>query len=618
MMANGVEQFSSVAIWGFNAPEWFLADLSAVFCGAKAAGIYPTDTPDQAAYKVRHSDARVCVVEDNKKVSVLAGKAAEMPDLKAIVVWGEKPKEQEVGNGIKVFSWEDFKKCADQTEEVALDEVVTKIKPGHCCTLIYTSGTTGFPKAVMISHDNIAFEASSVLNMLKGVMNFDQAREHRIISYLPLSHIAGTMVDIVCPVICAAMFPSWITVHFARPTDLKEGTIGKRLVAIQPTMFIGVPRVWEKIAEKMKAVGASIKGMKKKISTWGKRKGLEHARNCSLGGSGAYPSCYGLASKIIHSKAKAALGLDQCLFGFTGAAPITVDTLEYFGQLGIQINEVYGMSECTGATTWSLDEAHVWGSCGFASAGTEVKIFKVSDTNMNEKKECPRAKDMNHATEEEQGEICFRGRHIMMGYLANPKMGQEHVDEMEKKTAAAIDSDGWLHSGDKGCMSEQGMVKITGRYKELIMGAGGENIAPVPIEDNVKKLCPFVSNIMMVGDKQKYNTALITLKCNGATGEEPGGSDLIGSFFTGVDPNCKTFTDAEKSEAVKKAIQDAIDATNKDTTICQNNAWKIQKFKLVNPDFSVSGGELTATLKLKRQYCDEKYKPQIDEMYGSK
>lgn len=143
--------------------------------------------------------------------------------------------------------------------------------------------------------------------------------------------------------------------------------------------------------------------------------------------------------------------------------------------------------------------------------------------------DCPRADDIFSPSEESQGEICFRGRHIMLGYMANPDLGEEHVAEIKKKNEEAIDKDGWLHSGDKGCMDARGMVKITGRYKELIVTAGGENIAPVPIEDNVKKLCGAISNIIMIGDKKKFNVAVVTLKAKGAEGEDPGTDELNGA-----------------------------------------------------------------------------------------
>ena len=158
----------------------------------------------------------------------------------------------------------------------------------------------------------------------------------------------------------------------------------------------------------------------------------------------------GIANKLLN-KIKQALGLEKAIITFTGAAPITVETLEYFGSLGICVCEVYGMSECCGATTWSTPATHQWGSCGFALPGHEVKCFKVDETDNNKKTECPVAQDPKAPTDAEQGEICFRGRHIMNGYLANPKLGADHVEEIKKKTADAIDTDGWLHSGDMGC-----------------------------------------------------------------------------------------------------------------------------------------------------------------------
>jgi len=338
--------------------------------------------------------------------------------------------------------------------------------------------------------------------------------------------------------------------------------------------------------------------------------------NCQMGGNGQKKCCHCLADKIL-GKVKIALGLDQCKFGFTGAAPITKDTLEYFGSLGIQINEVYGMSECTGGTTWSVDEAHVWGSCGFTMPGTEVKIFKVNESNGSKtecKTECPRATNLFDPTEDEQGEICFRGRHIMAGYLANPDLGADHMALIQKKTSSAIDSVGWLHSGDKGTMDERGMVKITGRFKELIIGAGGENIAPVPIENNIKRLCPALSNVLMVGDQRKYNVALVSLKAKGATGELPGGNDLDGAALK-VNESVKTISEASKDETYIKAITDAIVATNSDGACCPSNASKVQKFTILPYDFSVQGGEITPTFKTKRSIVYKKFEAVIDKMY---
>lgn len=196
--------------------------------------------------------------------------------------------------------------------------------------------------------------------------------------------------------------------HFARPYDLKAGTLGDRLRAVHPTLFLGVPRVWEKIQEKIMAKAAQnpTTGIKNSLKLWALGLGLEHQVNCQLGGSGEYGTGYAIAEKLVLSKVKLLLGLDQCKFCFTGAAPIKTETLQFYGRLGLNINEVYGMSECTGATTWSTDLAHRWGSCGWAVPSTEVTV---------------RSKSSNEEVlDGNEGEICYRGRHIMMGYMANP------------------------------------------------------------------------------------------------------------------------------------------------------------------------------------------------------
>jgi long-chain-fatty-acid--CoA ligase ACSBG len=323
---------------------------------------------------------------------------------------------------VPLISWDDLLKQGALTEESKFTERRDAVQPGHCAALIYTSGTTGEPKAVMISHDNIIFESSCVIQLLSASCGYtNEASQERSLSYLPLSHVAGMMVDITTPIVSAATKPGWNTTYFARNYDLKAGTIKDRLVAAQPTIFLGVPLVWEKIADKIRAIGAANTGAKKAMGDWAKGVALEHQKNCQIGGDGAYATGHGVAMKLLGA-VKNNLGLSQLKFGFTGAAPIRVDTLEYFGSLGIGINEVYGMSECTGACTWSLDEAHQWGSCGFEMPGVEVKAFLVDDKDMNKKRECPRSPDLTTLEEKYQGELCFRGRNIMMGYLAQPDM----------------------------------------------------------------------------------------------------------------------------------------------------------------------------------------------------
>lgn len=263
------------------------------------------------------------------------------------------------------------------------------------------------------------------------------------------------------------------------------------------------------------------------------------------------------------------------------------------------------MSECTGATTWSSDQAHEWGSCGWSLPGTEFSV---------------RSKSTNEALPAgEEGELCYRGRHIMLGYMANPALGQEHLDEIAQKNADAIDEFGWLHSGDKGKVDERGMVRITGRFKELIIGAGGENVAPVPMEDNVKKLCPAISNIMMVGDKRKFNVALVTLKTVGATGDAPGTDTLDKVAAQIAGDGVTTIEQASASDSkMVKAITQAIKDTNADNSCCPMKPAEIQKFTILKSDFSVQTGELTPTFKLKRSEVESKHTPFIDKLYDCK
>jgi len=202
----------------------------------------------------------------------------------------------------------------------------------------------------------------------------------------------------------------------------------------------------------------------------------------------------------------------------------------------------------------------------------------------------------------------------MMGYMAQPDLGQTHVADIEKKNAETIDKDGWLHSGDKGMISKAGMVKITGRYKELIIGEGGENIAPVPIEDHVKKICDGIAEVMMVGDKRKFNVALVTLKAVGANGEVPGTDDLDAGAKR-INPDVTTISGAMKDEKWIEAVAAAIKSANENGKVCLNNAFKIEKFTILPTNFSEEKSELTPTKKLKRKSVETAYQAVIDKMY---
>jgi len=628
LLSLGLERHASVNIWGFNSPQWLMSQMGAIFAGGKAAGIYPTDTTEQVLYKIQHSNGQIVVIEDQKKLHKLVEIGKRLETVKAIVCWGFSPTpEDKASVPAAVLSWEEFfargVPSAGTELEGLLQERIADQKPGHCCALIYTSGTTGAPKAVMMSHDNIVFTANQACEAL--MPNFaDGETQERVLSYLPLSHVAGMLTDTILPLAVTANTDRHITVHFARNYDLSKGTLAHRLRAVQPTAFLGVPRVWEKVEAKIKKLA---KDRRKKrcccidclasilncIAQWAKGRGAKRSQNLMLGGNGAYPFCHCLADKLILSKVKAQLGLSKCTSCITGAAPISTETLQYFGSLGINIMELYGMSESSGITTWSSTACHMWGTCGYALPGYEVKILKKNENGSCE--ECPRPSNVADAYTEEgerkyQGEICFRGRHIMMGYLCNPKLGMDHVDAIQEKLDSAIDDEGWLHSGDKGIMTTAGMVKITGRYKELLIGAGGENVAPVPIENAVKLAGQdFISNVMMFGDRKPFLAAMITLKAKGATGYVRG-TDTLDCVFPGT--TVTTIAEAMNDKTVIAQVQAAIKKGNE---VAPNNASTIKKFTILPYDFSVEGEELTSTLKLKRSVALQHFQEVAGRVY---
>mmetsp|Transcript_1691 Transcript_1691/g.3027 ORF Transcript_1691/g.3027 Transcript_1691/m.3027 type:complete len:743 (-) Transcript_1691:138-2366(-) len=611
----GAVRYDGIMILGFNSPEWVMAQMSAMMIGGKASGIYPTDSPAQVMHKTTLADGSVAVVGTEVDFNKFAESINDMPYLRAIVTWSCKKSDltRSDGSSVKVMTWDELLELGNKAEnDQELDSLIEATQPGNCCVLVFTSGTTGMPKAVMGSHDSINFEVHSISTSC--IPQYGKAPEQeRIISYLPLSHIAGMLADIALPLYSTAYHTGWTTLYFARPYDLRSGTLGDRLRSVRPTLFLGVPRVYEKIADKIKAVGAQSGYLKATISGWAKGQSKYALENQLVGKSGDAGLLYPVAASIL-KKVHQAIGLDQAKVILSGAAPLSTEILEYFGQLGLNINEVYGMSESTGATTWNTDECHEWGTVGMSLGGTEVCVLTPDESGKNVV--CPKAQISDKPTEAEQGEICIRGRHIMMGYLANPKLGEDHVAEILHKNMETIDDQGFLHSGDKGSKSMRNMYRITGRYKEIIITAGGENIAPSPIEEALKRKCPLLSNVIMVGDQRKFNVALITLAAKGASGEEPGTDELDGAAAA-FDSSISTIPEATASKTFVQAIIDALNEVNSDGTAVASNAAKIQKFTILPVDVSVQTGELTPSLKLKRSVTEAKHKFIIDQMYQS-
>jgi long-chain-fatty-acid--CoA ligase ACSBG len=400
----------------------------------------------------------------------------------------------------------------------------------------------------------------------------------RVLSYLPLSHVAAQMVDIVAMMAVAG------TTYFADKNVLKSSLLDN-LQWCKPTVFFAVPRVWEKIMEKMMEKAKDVKGLKKTVSRKAKEIGLKYHTK------GTNATEFKLFQKIYYSKVKALLGLDQCMAFMSGAAPIDRKTQNYFLSLDIMILELYGMSETTGGHTFNT-----------------VSKFKMSSVGAP-LAECYKSKLMRPTNDEvtEEKELLMWGRHIMMGYAGRQDATRKDMTE-----------DGWLRSGDLVSIDNEGFHAIVGREKDLIITAGGENIAPQPIHDLVKEQLPIISQVLLLGDKQKFVSCFLTLavEVDPETMEPTGKlSSAARDWVQAQGSNATTVQEVLEGPdvAVMRGIQAGIDKANKEAV---SNAQRIQKWMVIPRDFSLPGGELGPTMKVKRQAVTKKYEGCIERIYN--
>ncbi|KAG5675222.1 hypothetical protein PVAND_005146 [Polypedilum vanderplanki] len=569
----GLERYGTVAVLAFNSIEWFVSELAAIQAGGIATGIYTTNSVHSTHHVLETSRANIVIVDEAKQMEKIREIKDKLPNLKAIVQT-LPPYAQYIKKEDGFWRWNEIEELNTADVDEEYQQRLKSITPDECCCLVYTSGTTGNPKGAMLCHDNFTWITNSVTEYLP---NLEMGKEI-LVSYLPLSHVAAQTLDIYVTLALAA------TVYFA-DRDALKGTLLKTLTEARPTVFLGVPRVYEKIQEKMMQAGSQSGALKRTLGSWAKSVTLQYHLDC-MAGNYYTGFQYKLATKLLLSKVKHALGFDRIKFMITGAAPMSVETKKYFLSLDMPIIEAYGMSESSGAHSVAKVHDPSFESIGKTLPGIETKI--------------------DNPNEEGHGEICKRGRNVFMGYIG----------ELDK-TLEALDDDGWLHTGDIGYVDENGYLFITGRIKELVITAGGENIPPVHIENLVKAECSAISNAFLVGDNRKFLTILISLKTEvdkeGAPLDElaPESLKLMKSLNLNY-TKLSEVLNAGPDVKVSQAIQDAIVRANKSSI---SNAQKVQKFAFLPHDFSIPTGELGPTLKIKRSYISEKYKEIINKLY---
>ena len=538
LISLDVQSRSCVNIIGANSMEWVLAFLGCICANCVPVGVYATSLPHTCTYIANNSQVQVLFAQS--EVDVKKYSEEVVTHLKAVVCSRPTASFEQFRRGkANVYSWEEFMALG---KDEAWSERVEQLSPAAVCSIVYTSGTTGPPKGVLLSHDNYISVSLSILSLES------YTSEEQVVSYLPLSHTAGQIFDVLMPILGRFL------VSFADEKAL-SGTLFNTIRAVRPTFFFGVPRIYEKIE-------AEIRSLQRRHPSWQGPFGVQ--------------------------KVKASLGFDRTKVFGIGAAPSQPSLLRFLRDSGISVVSFYGMTESSGPTAATRNSKNRLRTAGLALPGTEMRVV---DSNNR-----PVAVGS-------RGEVCFRGRNKFLGYLKMPRLTKE-----------TIDREGFIHSGDEGYLDDQGFLHITGRFKELIITAGGENVPPVLIEDQIKAQSTLISNVMVVGEGRKYLAALITLrtvpKPDGTASEVLAGEALLEIRAAGSDVT--TLAAAVKCSKVRKLVDDAVARANQSAA---SRAQYIRKWTFLPQDFSISGGELTPTMKLMRGVVLSKYSQTIDLLY---
>jgi long-chain acyl-CoA synthetase len=538
LMALGVNSGDPICIMSFNCPEWVIADVGAMMIGAVPAGIYQTCSAPEVEYILNHSEAPVVFLEHADHWGKVAEVRGNLPNLKHVVMLpGADAIEDD-----QVMTWDEFVAKGDEVAEEDALAKMNALTDESLATMIYTSGTTGPPKAVMLSHHNLSWTASCAID-IAGLVPTDSS-----VSYLPLAHIAEQMFTIHAPISAGSQ------IYFAESIEkLKDN-----LCDVQPTVIFGVPRVWEKFYSAVSTKLKSTKGAKAKIVAWARGVGtrVTDLRNQGREPSGLLAVQYKLANKLLFKKLKPQLGLGNARVCVSGAAPIASEVLEFFASLDVIIHEVYGQSEDCGPTTFNAPGKTRFGTVGPRVDGVEVKIA-------------------------EDDEVLVRGPNVFQGYYKN----QEATDETIVN--------GWLHSGDLGKFDGDGFLKIIGRKKDIIITAGGKNITPANIESTLKNH-PLIAEAVVIGDRRKYLSALITLDEAEAARVGNGGDNL------------------HEDQSIISQVEEGVEQTNQNFARVEH----IRKFTVLSRNFNEESGELTPTSKIKRRVINENYSDEIEAMYA--
>ena len=545
----GIRKGDHVAIIGENQPEWLFSALGAMSTGATFVGIYSTNPVAECEYVVGHAGAVVYICEDEEQLDKALSFRGSTPALRKMIVWDMEGLRD--FQDPMVMSFDDLLSLgrkAGENDPSLFGKLVAEGRGEDIAGIIYTSGTTGPPKGAMLAHEGYLWVGKQATAVSRGT------RDDETISFLPLNHVYEQIYDLMIHLTIGHI------INFTENTD----TVMMDMRDVSPTLFHAVPRIWEKYYSSIV--------LKMADATWFKR----FAYKTALGIGSRYNEeklagrtpalllsiAYQLAYFAVFRKLKERLGFDRVTIGFSGAAPISHNILKYFQSIGIPIREGYGMTETTGITHMS-DETHFkLGTVGRALPGTEVQIA-------------------------DDGEILVRHKGIFKGYYRD-----------EETTREAL-QDGWMHTGDVGEVDEEGFLKITDRKKDLIITAGGKNIAPQYIE-NLLKFSPYINDAVVIGDKRKFVSAIIVID-----------EENMVKYAQDQKIHFTTFASLTRAEEVVHLIQEEVSKVNAQMARVEN----IRKFRILDKKLYTEDGEVTPTMKVKRKFINAHYGELIESMY---
>nr|MDT0661130.1 long-chain fatty acid--CoA ligase [Micromonospora sp. DSM 115978] len=547
LIAVGVVDETRVAILSGTRVEWLLTDLAVLTAGGATTTVYPSSTATECAHIVGDSGSIVVIAEDTEQVAKLRSIRDRIPAVRHVVVLDEVAEAAD-GWVMTLDRLLALGRDLRVRDPQAVRRSVAAITPDRLATLIYTSGTTGVPKGVELVHDNWLYAAEAVSGL--GVLRPDDLH----FLWLPMSHSFGKVLEV-------AMIANGIPTAI----DGRVERLAANLAELRPTIVAAAPRIFEKIHNTVLATVQRQGGIRLALFRWAGQVGIAVSRERQAGRRPrpALRWRYALADRLVFARLRDRFG-GRIRYFIAGSAPLSVEIAEFFDAAGLTILEGYALTESSAASFVNRPETLRFGTVGPPLPGTEVSIA-------------------------EDGEVLIRSRSVMRGYHGLPA-----------ETAQVL-RDGWLRTGDIGELDEAGRLRITDRKKELIKTSGGKYVAPQYVEGRLKAACPYLSNVLVHGDRRNYCVALVTLDV-----------DIVEPWASSQ----RLPTDAAELAThprMRAAVQQSVDAVNRDLARHET----IKAFTILPADFSVAGGELTPSLKLRRRHIEERYRDVLDACYSS-